>query len=201
MSVLILNDTDEGGSHFGCQRVMRTIRAELASRGLLDIPSLKVGTNWKSSPEMTALVDAARVVVARWRRTLQAAYDKRMFLRRFPDTTFVANDLEYMERLANRELLVTGRFHAACLAVVTDTPFVAVGSNSWKIEALVADLGLNPRRILPREEIASTTIGDADWSYSADERASIAERLTDWRVRGARLFDTVAALGTPASSA
>jgi hypothetical protein len=52
----------------------------------------------------------------------------------------------FLRRLAGLELLVSGRFHACTLALVAGTPFVAVGSNTGKIQALVEDAGLAPCR-------------------------------------------------------
>jgi hypothetical protein len=53
----------------------------------------------------------------------------------------------FLRRLAELELLVSGRFHACTLAMVTETPFIAVRSNSHKIEALIEDAGLSSWRL------------------------------------------------------
>lgn len=45
------------------------------------------------------------------------------------------------------ELLVSGRFHACTLALTAATPFVALPSNTSKIEALIEDVGLAGWRI------------------------------------------------------
>jgi hypothetical protein len=333
MTVLLLNDTDEGGAHFGCQRVMRTIRAELAARGLHDLPSVKVGTDWSSDPAATALIDAARVVVingegtlhhakrkGRWllqagarvkarggrvalinalwqgnpddwaalardfdllwcrdsrsardlgqqigravpwigdlsmfrpaeaipasarngvsvscsvdraitkrlanfsgaigarfvpvtaelktvnpalrglRQFLRALYARwftRRFMAAYPATELVRDDTAYLAHLSGVETLVTGRFHAACLAVLTGTPFVAMSSNSWKIEALVADLGLDPARVQPQTALTPALLTSRNWAYSADEAQRIETSLATWRHDGTALFDAVAAL-------
>lgn len=70
MSVLLLNDTDEDGFHFGCQRVMRTIRAELSLRGLHDLPSIKVGVNWGADSSLQKLVDEVRLLIINGEGTL-----------------------------------------------------------------------------------------------------------------------------------
>jgi hypothetical protein len=69
-NVLLLNDTDEGATHFGCMRVMRTIRAELAQRGLPDLPSIKVGTDWRQDRHLVAQIDAAKLVIINGEGTL-----------------------------------------------------------------------------------------------------------------------------------
>ncbi|QYK39959.1 MAG: polysaccharide pyruvyl transferase family protein [Paracoccaceae bacterium] len=55
----------------------------------------------------------------------------------------------FMAFLARHERMVTGRFHAVTLACLLRLPFHAFASNTWKIEAFLADAGLNPARLLP----------------------------------------------------
>lgn len=331
--MLLLNDTDEDGTHFGCMRVMRTIRSSLAERGAKNLPSLKVGTNWRDNPEAMRLIDAASVVVingegtlhhgkrkGRWlldagarvkdrggrvalinalwqenppewaaiagrfdflscrdsqsaaalatqsgrpvswcgdlstytpwhfqaaaprlgisvscsvhrevteklaqlaarlggdympltsqiktvspqltglKRLWRQIYAKnytRSFLKKFPETKLVNSDLDYMAEISKHELLVTGRFHAVCLAIVTGTPFVAVSSNSWKIEALLKDIGIDSSRVIPLESLSPEVIKKRDWSFSVEEQRAMANRLVEWRLAGSALFDRVAAL-------
>ena len=333
--VLLLNDTDEGGTHFGCMRVMRTIRHELAKRGMHDLPSIKVGTDWRKHPEYTAMIDAARLVVIngegtlhhgkrrgrwlleagarvkanggsvalinalwqenpadwgdlarefdllscrdsrsaeglarltgksvatigdlsmfhpwderqerrdgtivgcsvhgkvtevlaglaqdigaellpvttemksvparlhgwrRWTRKKKCEWQNRRFSARHPSVHFVDDDLAYLSALSRRSLLVTGRFHAVCLAVLSRTPFIAAASNSWKIEALITDIGLNPSRMIPLEQIKSKAFIQDDWSFSRAELEAIDISLARWRSNGEQLFDQIAGLVTP----
>lgn len=67
-------------------------------------------------------------------------------LQQYRSQSFTAQ--AYIDRLAELELLVSGRFHACTLAMVARTPFVAVSSNSHKIEALISDAGLAPWRLM-----------------------------------------------------
>lgn len=57
--------------------------------------------------------------------------------------------IDFLDRLGRLELLVSGRFHACTLALVSDTPFVAQASNTGKIAAMVCDAGLEPWRADP----------------------------------------------------
>jgi hypothetical protein len=333
--VLLLNDTDEGQTHFGCMRVMRTIRHDLAQRGLVDLPSIKVGTDWRRDPALTALIDNTRLLVINgegtlhhgkrrgkwlleagarvkanggkvalinalwqqnpvdwgdlargfdvlscrdsrsadglarqtgrqlgwmgdlsmrmdwtqhdggregitvgcsvhskvtealarhaakigaefmpmtttikavparltgWRRRLRAVeyrWRDRRFTARYPGARFVRDDSEYIAAISQRSLLITGRFHAVCLAVLSRTPFVAVSSNSWKIEALIADIGLDPARSITLDRVDALTTEGRDWAYSAQELAAIDARLAQWRAEGDRLFDQIAGLVMP----
>lgn len=330
--VLLLNDTDEGQTHFGCMRVMRTIRQELGQRGLADLPSIKVGTDWRKDKTLSARIDAAQLVIINgegtlhhgkrrgrwlleagarvklrggrvalinalwqdnpadwaelardfdvlacrdqrsandlaeatgrhvfflgdlsmflpwsgpqisrsgvmvgcsvhgditetlarfardgrhdfvpvttaiktmparltgWRRWLRAkrhSWQNRAFKRRFPAARFVDDDLAFLSELSRHQLVVTGRFHAVCLAILSGTPFVAVSSNSWKIDALIKDIGLDPARLLPLASLTQSTLVERNWDYSSQELAAIAASLERWRKEGDALFDKVAAL-------
>lgn len=58
----------------------------------------------------------------------------------------------FVERLSGCELVVTGRFHSVMLAILTDTPFVALPSNTGKIEAVLRDcFGDTSRMIAPAQ--------------------------------------------------
>jgi polysaccharide pyruvyl transferase WcaK-like protein len=53
---------------------------------------------------------------------------------------------ELIAQIASARAICTGRYHALCFALQQNTPFIAVPSNSGKIEALLMDVGL-PRNI------------------------------------------------------
>lgn len=59
----------------------------------------------------------------------------------------------YLSRLASAELHITGRFHAVCLSLLTETPFLALGSNASKIERLLTDAGLPKDRMITPEAL------------------------------------------------
>lgn len=54
---------------------------------------------------------------------------------------------DFRALVAGARGLTTGRFHAACYAVLERTPFSAIGSNTSKIETLIADIGLIKERL------------------------------------------------------
>lgn len=129
-------------------------------------------------------------------RILKRARARRRFLRRqrlFPSLTWLGSEGEYLERLSASRLLVTGRFHGVCLAIVTGTPFVTTASNTWKIEALIGDAGLSPRRLLARESLTAETIRANDWEWSAEERENIAAFLARNEKLAGLMFDEIAA--------
>jgi hypothetical protein len=332
--VLLLNDSDEDGSHFGCMCVMRTIRVELEKRGFADFQSIKAGVDWRRDVALSSMIDSARLVVIngegtlhhgkrrgrwlleagarvkaqggqvalinalwqdnpddwaylardfdilacrdgrsafelanatgrevtclgdlsmqhpwtssggtragvmvgcsvhwhvtealarfarsgghdfvpvttaiktmpsrlrglqRWLRKQRHVWQNHLFMTRFPEAHFVRDDSAFLTELTKHDQIITGRFHAVCLAVLSGTPFIAVSSNSWKIEALIRDIGLDPARLYSLRELTQATISERDWAYSEVESAAIAETLARWRKTGSMLFDEIAALRT-----
>ena len=53
-----------------------------------------------------------------------------------------------LDKVAGSQLVITGRFHLVCLALLTRTPFIAMRSNTHKIEGLVEDIGI-PEQYAP----------------------------------------------------
>jgi len=68
--IVLMNDTDVDGQHFGCQRVMSTIRRNIDQRGGDIIGSVKVGMPWHKLPSARALLEAADLVVINGEGTL-----------------------------------------------------------------------------------------------------------------------------------
>jgi len=57
----------------------------------------------------------------------------------------------YFNSIASADTVVTGRFHAAVFALMSETPFLAVGSNTAKIQSLLLDvLGVHERMVETR---------------------------------------------------
>lgn len=98
---------------------------------------------------------------------------------------------EYVAHLARGSMHVTGRYHAVCLSIAIGMPFVAVASNSNKIEALIDDIGLDARRIAKSvDDALDSCVG----AFSNDEKASVEQWLALARKRADEVFDSVAAL-------
>ena len=86
-----------------------------------------------------------------------------------------AKTFDHLQKLGEAEGLVTGRFHQVCMALALGTPFLAVRSNTAKIEALCRDAGLDPtHRMVEPEEIP---IVQSVPPFSAQEQKC----LDDWR--------------------
>lgn len=111
-----------------------------------------------------------------------------------PPMRLARDEADYLRHLANARLHITGRFHGVCLSLVAGAPFLAVTSNSWKVEALLDDAGLGRDRLLPPEELAALTPRDLVRPYNEAETAAIAAYLGAAQSGAARLYDDLVAL-------
>jgi hypothetical protein len=100
-----------------------------------------------------------------------------------------------MRDLQEASVYLTGRYHGICLSIACGVPFRTVGSNSFKIEALLEDAGLQSTRV-------STDICDVlesapdDWQFTPAERANLSAFLRDGRRSIDALFDRLAELAS-----
>lgn len=83
--------------------------------------------------------------------------------------------------------MLTGRFHAVCMAINIGLPFLAFPSNTAKIEALIADAGLSPRRMLAMPPAGNL----APFDYSSGELAAIAGYIARTRQNINAMFDAI----------
>jgi polysaccharide pyruvyl transferase WcaK-like protein len=99
----------------------------------------------------------------------------------------------FLSALGRYRLLVSGRFHACTLALITGTPFVSVPSNTGKIATLVRDAGLQPWRASTRLDARSIAEASAA-GWSAQEREAIEGHVTRARADAERLFQDIRGL-------
>lgn len=85
---------------------------------------------------------------------------------------------EYHDLIAKTEFIVSGRFHSVCFAINSSIPFVAITSNSHKIEALIKDFGLSDKRIV---KSISDLKNINSMPYDADELNNIKNKLSSIR--------------------
>jgi polysaccharide pyruvyl transferase WcaK-like protein len=72
---------------------------------------------------------------------------------------------------ANAGLVVAGRFHGLCIALDLGIPVLAVASNTWKMEGVLKEAGLEHRLIADIDELQRRlkTEGIEPFRYSAEE--------------------------------
>ena len=99
----------------------------------------------------------------------------------------------FISRLANLELLVSGRFHACTLALAAGTPLVALPSNTDKISALFGDVGLDKWRCTA--SINPDLLGYAkEYGWRQTEFSNICDYLRYASMAAERLFSDLAKL-------
>jgi polysaccharide pyruvyl transferase WcaK-like protein len=105
---------------------------------------------------------------------------------------FVADDHAFIRELENSALHVTGRFHGACLSLLAQTPVLTVASNSWKVEALLDDLGLSRTRLITPQALRELDLSDLRLDFSAEEKQRMSEALATSRHTVEAVFDQMA---------
>jgi hypothetical protein len=106
----------------------------------------------------------------------------------FHATSIRNNVHELCRQISGSSLIVTGRFHMVCLAMLARTPFIAVGGNTHKIEGLLADAGLTNRYV----SSLNNDIDPAVWSkWHDDELARVEAYLSKARSGVSRMFSRI----------
>lgn len=97
---------------------------------------------------------------------------------------------EYLKQFLDADQLVCGRFHVACLALVTNKPFSAYPSNTWKTEGMMKDAGLSEfysARFVQAVRVCPDEPAPEAAEYLLEARARIKEMLvTVQRLAGLR---------------
>lgn len=130
-------------------------------------------------------------------RILRKAYanaHKNLFRLQRKNTRFSDNEFEFAKDLVHSYLHVSGRFHAICFAVTTKTPFLALTSNAWKIEALVEDMGIDKWRIVTAAALEDLVRDPHALAFSGDEQKRIKAAMEQGVAGAAKMFDGLAQL-------
>lgn len=93
----------------------------------------------------------------------------------------------FLHKIASSQLVITGRFHAVILALATRTPFLAVASNTHKIEATLRDAGLADWRIVTPETLTPERIKAAS-TWQGEEAANIERFIAHGRTAQSNAF-------------
>lgn len=98
----------------------------------------------------------------------------------------------YCAALAATRGVVTGRFHTVCLALGLEVPFLAVTSNTPKIESLLTAAGLDPRRRMIAPEALATL--ESVPAYDDNERLALRQFADEVKIGRRDLFIALHAL-------
>jgi hypothetical protein len=111
-----------------------------------------------------------------------------------PRFEMAGDEATYLRRIAAAEGHVTGRFHAVCLSMLTETPFLALGSTTSKVQTLLTDAGLGQDRLISEDDLAGLTVADAVRPFSAAELDSIRAFKEGASEKAGRLFADIRGL-------
>ncbi len=87
--------------------------------------------------------------------------------------------------------IVSGRYHAVCLAIRMGLPFLAIEGNIGKVSSLLIDAGLQ-RRLVTLEHLEAHAIAPTIDRWSQDEAARIAQFLQGACRDAGRMFEEIA---------
>jgi len=103
---------------------------------------------------------------------------------------FMEHYTDYINTVADLKLFISGRFHSLCFALKTMTPFIAIRSNSHKIEGMLADIGIGYERILEFDDIEECELKKyTEWSD--DESIKIHQYINEAPLKIEEMFDKI----------
>ncbi|WP_112320665.1 polysaccharide pyruvyl transferase family protein [Oceanibium sediminis] len=166
------------------ESVLREVSSGLAQLAENALGDRRIAIKWVEHPPARRLRLGARQMLED--AGLGRFFYTQPMLRRVPTVA------EYAHELRRAELHVTGRFHGVCLSIATGTPFLAVRSNSWKIEALLEDTGLGTDRLVDLDALPRAARDPAFHRFSEQEAALVAKAVSEGQARSDALFDDIA---------
>lgn len=98
--------------------------------------------------------------------------------------------IRYFSSIAAAQSVVTGRFHAAVFSLMSETPFLAVRSNTAKIESLLLETLGTQERLIQTGDLQRQTLLVPP--LSSDEIKGIRRYRRDAIARANKMFDHIA---------
>lgn len=116
----------------------------------------------------------------RWLKNLKRRYP--VYRKRYKE---LVDHQQMLRTIRGKEFVLSGRFHAITFCFLTETPFLAIESNTPKISAMLTDLfGTSDRMLLPEEVYTVLEEGRAGRFYT----------FSDEEIRAIRTYRTNAAI-------
>lgn len=105
---------------------------------------------------------------------------------------FTRKEDEFLEDIQNCDFLISARFHAICLSLHFQIPFLALSSNTFKIESLFSDIGLNKNRIIKEEDLHDVfKLKNNLIKFSSEELSNINDYIEDGNKKINLMFDEI----------
>lgn len=145
-------DVPREGLAFTCS-VSRSLTAKMMSRfkgGSIYLPiiSAQLPVQHKSTGS-TAVRKSVKTPLVKKLKNLFLVLIARCLKWRFKTRRFKTAEL-YAAEIGKVEFLTVARFHALCFAIMKMTPFLALSSNTFKMEAVLSDIGIAENRVVNR---------------------------------------------------
>jgi polysaccharide pyruvyl transferase WcaK-like protein len=105
---------------------------------------------------------------------------------------FQASVQRYHQTIAGAQGVFAGRFHAMLFCLIAATPFLAVSSNTSKIEAVLDDVFGSRERVIPAATIAGMSPVEIP-AFTPHEEERRLNYLSEARTGIKRMFDDIAA--------
>lgn len=93
----------------------------------------------------------------------------------------------YIQKIADLDFLIVARYHSLCFALKTLTPFVALKSNSHKIEGMLEDIGIGQKRVIEENDIYKIDIKN----FSYEEKEKILEYVNSAPIKIENMFKQI----------
>jgi hypothetical protein len=97
----------------------------------------------------------------------------------------------FVNRIASARFVVSGRFHAVTVAVLTETPFVGIASNTSKIEAMLEDALGNAERVVPAGALPALDV-EARSRFTGEELVRLRHFVSSGKIAARRMFERIA---------
>lgn len=109
-----------------------------------------------------------------------------------PESPRFTSPEKFVDWVASKKLIITGRFHTVTICVATNTPFLYLESNTPKITSLVEDIGLDKHRRIDRDFLDQNNIDANNYSFSAVELAALTSYLNNSQRAFENMFSIIA---------
>ncbi|MXP47952.1 hypothetical protein GRI43_11205 [Altererythrobacter luteolus] len=97
-------------------------------------------------------------------------------------------------KVGTKQLVVTGRFHMMIFCLGAHTPMLALSSNTHKIEATLADAGLQPWRVVAKPGDIDAGLIERASQWHGDESSNLERFRSEGRAAMETLFADLASL-------
>lgn len=106
-----------------------------------------------------------------------------------------------LEHLQSKEFVITGRYHAATMCILTRTPFFALESNTPKVSSMLSDVFASTNRLISIDKIKDSNSSFQSYSsFTLDEIEKIDMFIKDAENASGKMIEYIARYTRSASS-